>query len=376
MNRVIIDTARLKHNINVIKKTAEREGTPPEIIAVLKGNAYGMGAPAVAGILAESGIRKIAVADISEACKIRESGIETEIMLLNTLLDDEEAEISVKNGFIATVGSVNALNMIEKVAAKCGKTAKCQLKIDTGFGRFGFRCEDILRGDELVKLIKRSVQCSSHVEITGTYSHFRESYAKDERFTREQFSRFMQCTEKMRDEGIPVGMLHICNSSAFFRFREMHLDAVRLGSALVGRLPIKDDTEGLEPVGYLESGVCEIKRIIKGERIGYSGEYRLKKDTDVAVIGAGYSHGVGVTRCEDKYGFADKLRAMKNSVKTCFKDEKRFVEINGEKCRIIGRVGMSNFMVDVTDCRVREGDRVKIDIDLVHADSGIERVYI
>ena len=334
-----------------------------------------MGAVEVARILHDHGINRIAVAEISEALELRKSGVESEIMVLNAVSDDEGAETIAENGFTATAGSVNALYMLEKAAVKCGKTVKCHLKIDTGFGRFGFRHEDILSGDGFVKQIKRTVDELEHVEITGTYSHFRESYAKDESFTREQFSRFMLCAEKMKGSGIPVGILHICNSSAFFRFKEMHLDAVRLGSALVGRLPIKGVAE-LEPVGYLESSVCQVKRVRQGERIGYSGEYRLKKDTDIAVVGAGYRHGVGVTRYDGRYSLMDKLRAIKNSFVCLFRDDERFAEINGEKCRIIGRIGMSNFMVDVTGCMVREGDKVKINIDLVHADSGIEREYV
>lgn len=375
MNRVIINTEYLKHNISIIEKTAERKGNPPEIIAVLKGNAYGMGSTEVARILIDHGIRRIAVAELSEALELKESGIESEIMVLNAVPDHEEAEAMVENGFTATAGSVNALYMLEKAAVKCGKTAKCHLMIDTGFGRFGFRHEDILRGDEFIKQIKKTVDGLEHVEITGTCSHFRESYADDERFTREQFSRFMLCTEKMRDSGIPVGILHICNSSAFFRFKEMHLDAVRLGSAFVGRLPVQGVVD-LKPVGYLESSVNQVKKIKKGERIGYSGEYKLKKDTDVAVVGAGYRHGVGVTRNDVRHNLTDKLRAIKNSVVSLFRDDERFTEINGKKCRIIGRIGMSNFMVDITGCGVSEGDKVKICIDLVHADSGIERKYI
>ena len=84
--------------------------------------------------------------------------------------------------------------------------------------------------------------------------------------TRKQFNIFLDVISKLKSANINPGMLHICNSSAFFKYKEMYMNAVRIGSALTGRLQISNTT-GLQRVGYLESEICDIKYVKKGQNI-------------------------------------------------------------------------------------------------------------
>ena len=377
MNRIVIEKDKLLKNIQIVKLLTEahdENSKKPIIIAVLKANAYGMGASLVGRLLLENGISFFAVAEVREAIELRNEGFTNDILILNATSIREEIAQIIQYDFIATVGSMTALSILNEEAEKQGKIAKCHLKIDTGFGRFGFRYEDILENEPFLVSFKEALESKKNIEVIGTYSHFQESYAADEKSTREQFERFQKCTQKLQGEGIPLGLLHICNSVAFFKYQEMHLDAVRIGSAFTGRIPYSGKT-GLQRVGYLESSVCEIKEIKKGERIGYSKTYKLRRNTRVAIVGAGYASGVEVTRWDDKDRLIDKLRIVKTDVLRVLHHDMRYVQIGEKSCQILGRVGMNNLMIDVTDSDVKIGDKVKISANLVYIGNQIPREY-
>lgn len=376
MSYVVIEEKKLDHNIDIIKDKVKNivddKGNPLKIIAVLKGNAYGLGLEQMAKKLIDKNISFFAVTEVEEALKLREKGFSNEILVLNSTCIKQEVEAIVKNDLTATVGSKDAINMLNEVAESEKKIINCHLKIDTGFSRFGFRAEDIISEKENIKNL---LDGKNNIKITGTYSHFQEAYASDNKITKKQFDLFLNSVAKIKSQGIDTGILHICNSSAFFKYRDMYLNAVRIGSAFTGRLQIKETT-GLQRVGYLETKVCEIKDLKKNDKVGYSGTCKLKRDTKVAIVEAGYFDGVGVTGPKDSVRLIDKLRSIKMSLSSLTKNGTKYVEIDNKKFPIIGRIGMKNLMIDVTESDVRVNDCVKIDINIVLANQNLERRYI
>lgn len=375
MSQIMIEEKKLQHNIDIIKgkikNITDDKGNPITIIAVLKGNAYGMGVELVAKKLLDNNINFFAVTEVDEAIKLRKEGYTNEILVLNSTSIKEEVEEIVDNNLIATIGSLEALNTLDEVAKQKQKIVNCHLKIDTGFCRFGFYLEDLQ--NNVVEELKEELRNKKNIKITGTYSHFQEAYAKDDKTTRKQFNKFLDVVAKLKKAGIETGMLHICNSSAFFKYKEMYLNAVRIGSAFSGRLQISNTT-GLQRVGYLESRVCEIKSLKKGDKIGYSGTYKLNNDTRIAIVEAGYSDGIGVSGPKDSVRLIDKLRALKNVLKTLTKDGTRYVEMKGKKYPILGRIGMKNLIVDIAKEDIQVGEVVKIDINLVLANQTLKRI--
>ena len=184
----------------------------------------------------------------------------------------------------------------------------------------------------------------------------------------------MQCVDTLKNNNINTGMLHICNSSAFLRFNDMHLDAVRIGSALLGRLSIPN-TWGFKKVGYLKSNVTEIKVLPAGYNIGYSNSYTTTKETKIAIIPCGYADGINVKVDRDMFRTVDKLRYIVRDIKDALKSKKLYVNINGEQCEILGRIGMFHVCANITGKVVKINDEAKFEINPMFVDSNITRDY-
>lgn len=373
MKSLVIDKEDLKENIRTIKKIAEETGRDDKhkqlkIIAVVKGNGYGLGLIEYSKFLIDNGINYLAVATVEEAIRLRKGGITEKILMLSSTANKKDIEALIENNIVLTIGSKDAGLVVDKVAEKLKKEeVLVHLKIDTGFGRYGF-CYD--NKEQMVKDIKEF----KHLKVEGTFSHFSMAFNKNEKYSRMQFNRFIDCIEVLKENKIETGMLHICNSSAFLKFKDMRLNAVRVGSAFLGRLAIPN-VYGLKKVAYLKSNVAEIKEISKGYNIGYANAFITKKNTTIAIVPAGYADGYNVGVKKDMFRKRDKIRYIVHEMKEAFKNKCLYVEINGTKCKVLGRLGMFHVSVDITGKDVKIGDEVKLNVSPFYVDSTIRREY-
>lgn len=375
MNKLVINKENLLQNVQKIKEHAQTnlpddKGNPVKIIVVVKSNAYGLDLKQYVQFMVNQGFDFFAVSTVQEAVEFRKLGFTQQLLMLSSTGIKEEIKTLIENNVIITIGSKETIDAVCAISKEMPeKKIKAHIKIDTGFGRYGFVYDN---REEMVEALK-NLQEEKNIEIQGTFTHFSNAYY-DEKYTKQQFQRFIDCIEVLKMNNINTGILHVCNSSAFIKFPEMHLNAVRVGSAFVGKLAFQNNI-GLKKVAKLESQVAEIKEVPKGFNIGYSNAYKTKKKTKVAIIPCGYINGVDVQVGRDMFRPVDKFRYIVRDIKDAFKKQNHIVTINGQKCEILGRIGTFHVTVDITGKDIKIGDKATFEVNTTLVNSNVERIY-
>lgn len=370
LKALVIEKKDLIHNIKAIKELAKKNGKNEsgkeyQIIAVVKGNGYGLGLIEYSKILINQGINFLAVSTVEEAIALREAGIEVDILLLSSICIEEEVKMLIDNDIILSIGSLQAAEVANKLAKE--KKVRAHIKIDTGFGRYGFVYTQI---NEIVEAYKNY----PNLIIEGTFSHFSQSYAKNEKYTKLQFDRFISVIETLKLNDINPGMLHICNSSAFLKYPYMHLNAARIGSAFLGRILVPNKI-GLKRIAKLETQIIEIKTLPKGYNIGYSCTEKTKKETKIAVLPVGYYDGFNVSTSNDMFRIIDRIRDVYGALKRVLKKGKITVVVGEARCKVLGQIGMHHTIIDITGANANIGDKVTMDVKPIYVQGAIRREY-
>ena len=369
MKSLIINKQDLQHNIRIIKELAKQDinnnGNKYKIIGVVKGNGYGLGLVEYSKFLINNGIKCVAVATVEEALTLRKSGIKEDILMISSTSLKEDLETLINSGIIITIGSKECADIVKTLK---NKRIRAHIKIDTGFGRYGFLYNDI-------KTIENTIKSLTNVSIEGIYSHFSLAYYKNNKWTKKQFSRFISVLKELRLRNINIKTMHICNSPAFLNYSKMHLNASRIGSAFLGRVDCQANV-GLKKIGKLKTNITEIKTVPKGYYIGYLNSYKTKKETKIAIIQVGYMDGYNITLKNDMFRIIDKLRGVLQSIKKCLRKDTLKVTINNRKYNVIGKVGMYHMVIDITNSNIRINDLVYLDVNPLHVDGKIRREYI
>jgi len=345
MKHLVIDLRVVRNNLRAIKERADGS----QVIVDISANAGGMGLLPVAKFLRDEGIRDFAVSDPGDAALLRQNGFERErIMMLRSTADPNEISEMLQLGVICTAGSYDAAVAINGLAESRGITAEIQIKIDTGLGRYGFQPTEL---DKVAGIYKYM----SSLAVVGTFSTFAASW-RSKKLTYLQLDKFNEVLDKIIAMGFEPGQAHICDSAALFKYDIEHMDAVRVDTALAGRIPGKS-TPGLSRVGYIEAGLEEVGWYPKGHQIGSERGYVTKAPTKIAILSVGYYHGFGVDRYIGERSLWELMRRRRGPL---------FVRVNGGKARVLGTVGLMHTMVDVTkiDCTV--GDVAFLDVDPVN----------
>lgn len=365
MKKLLVQKNLLIQNIKKIVEKAALNGS--EVIAVLKGNGYGLGMCEFARILLNNGVKTLAVSEFCEAKQLRDNGINSEIILLSPMCDLNEANEAVRLGIICAIGSEESALILNLAASQQNVRVRAHICLDTGFGRFGFLSNN-------PKYIDETLLQLTNVDIEGIFSHLSNSFG-DEKICKKQFDAFNECTSALEALGYVFKTKHISNSCAFMRFDYMGLGAVRVGSAFLGRLPIKN-TLALNRIALLESCICEIKTLPKDHNIGYANTYKTKKETKIAIIPVGYKDGFGIQKANDAFRFKDILRYIYTDIRALFKNNATYVTIKDKKCRILGRISMFNIIADISGVDANVGDAVYLECNPILIDSSVEREYI
>lgn len=362
MKRLVIDQDRLKANIELVKKKADGR----IVYGVLKGNGYGLGFLPLARVLRDCGIDRFAVTEPSEALRLRMAGyIDEEILVMRSVSSVEEAEQILEAKATATVGSYDDAVLLNGLAEKRGEITEVHLKIDTGMGRYGFLTNE----NERIMSIFRFM---TKLSITGIYTHFYCAFG-DAKKTMQQMDAFRSLVEKLRTAGYDPGVVHAANSPYLFRFDLAGTDAVRIGSAFVGRVAVKNT--GLKPVGVVKCEISQLRWLPQGHTVGYGGAFVTKKPTRIAVIPFGYVDGYQLARERDIFRFRDILRYILKDIKLFFRKKSLTVLVNGKRAKVLGHIGMLHTVVDVTNIDCTEASIAVFDVNPMYVSQSLERVY-
>jgi alanine racemase len=332
-----VDLAALQSNFRAINEFLSNSAGSPEggrhapgIIAVIKANAYGHGAPSVGLALQEAGATILACADIEEAIVLRKAGIAAEILVFGALSVSDVAGVFEYN-LTPTISTPGAGRSLQAAAAKRGVRLRCHLKIDTGMNRLG------LRHDNLEFTLPELV-ASSNLEIVAVYTHFATADDPDYPLFQTQRERFEQALARLPQLGIHPRLKHAANSAATLRDSRVWYDFVRPGLMMYGVIPPPlASTIPLKPVLSLRSRVVAVKGVRAGEIVGYGARWTAPKPGRIAVVPAGYADGLD--------------RRMAGNCP---------VLIRGTRAPIVGAVNMDMITVDVSDVTVETGDEVVI----------------
>ena len=364
--KYVIEKEHIVNNLQILKKHCGQS----EIIGVVKADGYGTGITALSELLIDNGIKCLAVARSEEAVQLRSNDVQADILLLSPPSDAGSADWLCENDIINSVDSFETAALLHASAVKLQKKARAHIVIDTGFGRYGF-----LPGEEN-KIIEAYNSFSEMISFEGIYTHFYNAFANDTSSVKMQAAQFDIVTKALENCGICRLLKHACNSSAAVRFPEYHFDAVRVGSALLGRVTGRS-LSGIKAVGRLESNIVSLKELPAGHNLGYSGVFTTKRKTICAVVPVGVFDGYGLKRNNVAFTVKERFAQILRSVRHIGDSQQLSVDVNGFTCKVIGSVGLTDFFVDVTDLKdVHVGDVVSFDVSPIYVDSSVCREFI
>jgi alanine racemase len=273
------------------------------------------------------------VAFLEEALQLRASGIDEPILSwLWTPQDEDLLARALTAGVDVSVSSVRALESVAARTAGAGAPARIHLKIDTGLARNGATSAD---WPDLVRAAARAA-ASGAIEVIGIWSHLASAEVPDAPTTGRQISAFGDALATAAAIGVVPAVRHLANSAGLLVARGADFDLVRTGVAIYGLSPAPAvGTFDLVPAMTLRTHLANVKRVPAGQGVAYNHRYVTDRPTTLALVPLGYADGVP--------------RSATNTGP---------VAIDGARFRISGTVAMDQFVVDVGDAAVREGDEV------------------
>jgi alanine racemase len=323
---VEVDLAAIADNV---RRLCDIIGPDVDLLAVIKANAYGHGGVKVARTALNNGASVMGVACVSEAIALRRAGIRAPILVLG-YTPAWQAREALLHDITVTLFSVDVARALSRAAEELDRKARCHVKVDTGMGRLGLQCHEVL--DFL-----RGISSLPRLEIEGLFTHFSVADS-DPEYTGWQLARFNEVLDEVSGSGIAFRHIHAANSAGLLTLPDARFNTVRAGIALFGlppslQVPLPD---GFRPALTFKTQIAQVKTLPPGSYVSYGNTYQTQGYEQIAVIPVGYADGF--RRAPHHWGE---------------------VLVRGQRAPIVGRVCMDQTMIDVTDIpHVRQTDEV------------------
>ncbi len=305
--------------------------------AVVKADAYGLGAVQVAPALYRAGCRHFFVAHLNEGIALRPA-LPDDAMLyvLHGAHPGAEGEF-VRHGLVPVLNSLPQVQAWQALACRMDKRLPAVLQVDTGMARLG------LAPDEFARLAADSSQLNG-IDLKYVMSHLVSAEDQENPVNRQQLSSFRAALAQM-----PGVRASLANSSGIFLGQEYHFDLVRPGAALYGVAPVAGQTNPLRPVIRLQGKVLQTRSIAAGTSVGYSHTWTASRASRIATVAVGYADGY--------------LRSLSN---------RGAAYCDGTSLPLIGNISMDTIIVDITDLpagRIVEGSLLDLANPLLNVDA-------
>lgn len=318
-----IDLGQFRKNFRLAKQQlAPGAGA----LAVVKANAYGMGSVAISRVALEEGCAGLAVAIPEEGVALREAGITGPIYILG-LTRPESFPNLAEYDLIPAICESTDLESLQEIGATYGKQISCMIAVDTGMHRIGVRPSEL-------RVFVDAVKKNDNLQVHGFFSHMAEADSEDLVNAKKQVQVFTAALKTI--DNIEQYVVSMANSAGTTEVPESHFTLARPGIILYGAEAASHINLGVKPIFKWISQVIHIQTVNAGERIGYGGTYLCNECIKVATIPLGYADGYS--------------RLLSNQ---------GYVLIQGQRCPIVGRVCMDQFMVKLPETmEVHLGDEV------------------
>jgi len=312
-----VDLAALRSNARLLKGIAGRAA----VWAVIKADAYGHGAVAVARALGQE-VDGLAVSLVEEGIELRAAGVKSPILVLGAYYGRHHDDV-VAQRLTPVVANREDLVRFADAGTRRGHPVDVHLKLDTGMSRLG------VRPDELRPALETLVARPS-LRLAGLATHLACADAREVEPTEAQLARFREGCAVVASAGFPQVVRHAANSAATLRFPEARFDAVRPGLALYGTSPVAladggGSAPALAPVLSFRTRVLAVRELAVGDSVSYGWTWTARRPSRIGTLPVGYADGYPrhVSGAE--------------------------VLVRGRRVPVVGNVCMDMLMVDLTD---------------------------
>ena len=329
--RAVVDLDAIEGNVRALRSALP---VSTQLMAVVKADGYGHGAPLIAGAALEAGATLLGVATIGEGQALRARGVNAPIVLLGSV-DASEALTACEADLEITVGSAWLLDSVQQAARAVGSESPVpvHLKVDTGLRRYG------ATASEAIALATR-IASDPYLRFASIFTHFASADEPDEPFTDAQIEVFEQVVHAVREAGVRLPPLHAANSACILTGRGTEYAIARAGIALYGVAPSLAVRllPGMGAGIRVESRITRLINLAPGDTVGYNRTYRVNAPMRGALVPIGYADGY--------------RRALSG---------RAWVGIDGRRATVIGRVSMDQIVVAVPEgAQPALGDAVTI----------------
>ncbi|WP_104714298.1 alanine racemase [Helicobacter cetorum] len=333
---VEVNVSALRHNFNLAKTSIPKN---THIMAIVKANAYGAGAIKTAQVFLEEGAHYLGVATLDEALELRSHFSETPILVLG-YNPNQNASLLVENNLSATIFDHSQAELFSQIALKANKRLKVHLKIDTGMHRLGL--EPNFRSIEVIEKI-----CTlKGLEVEGIFTHLSNADSNIKIHAKKQMQAFNAFLEQLLDKKIEFKYYHAYNSAGILSLcnetKNNFLNLYRPGIMLYGFYPSNEvqkvcQSQGifLQNVISLKAKIVQIKRVKKGEFIGYGENFYTQEETLIGILALGYADGL--------------VRNLGNRIQ---------VVVNNQLAPLVGKICMDQCFINLNGIQAKEGDEV------------------